>query len=149
MASTASEKVDEDVFCAESVTVMTTLNVPEAVGVPVMAPPVERVKPAGAVDPLAAAQVHVYPVPEPPVAASVAPGYAVPWYPAGRVVGVVMVIPPEMVRLNVALAVFEAESVTVMLKDRVPLAVGLPLSTPAEESVRPAGSVEPLVTAQV
>jgi hypothetical protein len=60
-----------------------------------------------------------------------------------------MVIPPEMVRLNVALAVFEAESVTVMLKDRVPLAVGLPLSTPAEESVRPAGSVEPLVTAQV
>jgi hypothetical protein len=59
VASTVSEKVDEAVFCAESVTVMTTLNVPEAVGVPEMAPPVERLSPAGAEEPLAAAQVQV------------------------------------------------------------------------------------------
>jgi hypothetical protein len=78
LASTVSEKVDEDVFCAESVTVITTLKVPDALGVPEMAPVVERVSPAGRDEPFAAAQAQVYPVPEPPVAASVAPGYAVP-----------------------------------------------------------------------
>ena len=54
-----------------------------------------------------------------------------------------------MVIVNVALAVFEAESVTVMPKLGVPAVVGLPLSTPAAERARPAGSVEPLVTDQV
>ena len=60
-----------------------------------------------------------------------------------------MVIPAEMVKVNVALAVFCAESVTVTPNDGVPPAVGLPLRTPAEERVRPAGSVEPLDTVQV
>jgi hypothetical protein len=54
-----------------------------------------------------------------------------------------------MVMENVALAVFEAESVTVMLKLGVPVAVGLPLSTPAAERLKPPGNVEPLVTVQV
>jgi hypothetical protein len=44
-----------------------------------------------------------------------------------------------------ALAEFWTESVTVMLKDGVPVVVGLPLSTPAAERVRPDGSAEPPV----
>ena len=74
MASTVSEKVADAVFCAESVTEMTTLNVPDAVGVPEIAPAAERESPAGSDEPLAAAQAQVYPAPVPPVAASVAPG---------------------------------------------------------------------------
>jgi hypothetical protein len=60
-----------------------------------------------------------------------------------------MVTPAAMVIVNVVLAVFEAESVTVTLKLGVPAAVGLPLSTPAAERARPPGSVEPLETAHV
>ena len=59
VASTVSENVDEAVFCAESVTVMITLNVPAVVGVPAMAPAVERLRPAGSEDPPPAAHVHV------------------------------------------------------------------------------------------
>jgi hypothetical protein len=76
--STVSEKVEDAVFWAESVTVMTTLKVPEAVGVPEIAPPAERLRPAGIEDPLAADQAQVYPVPVPPVAARVAPEYTAP-----------------------------------------------------------------------
>lgn len=61
----------------------------------------------------------------------------------------VMFTPAEMVMENAAVAVFEAESVTVTLKLGVPTVVGLPLSTPAAERFNPAGSVEPLATAQV
>ena len=60
-----------------------------------------------------------------------------------------MLTPAAIVMENVALAVFEAESVTVTLKLGVPAVVVLPLSTPAPERVRPAGRVEPLVTDHV
>ena len=60
-----------------------------------------------------------------------------------------MLIPAATVIENVALTVFPTESVAVMLKLGVPVAVGLPLSTPAADRVKPAGSVEPLVTDQV
>ena len=60
----------------------------------------------------------------------------------------VMLIPVEMVMENAAVAVFERESVTVMLKLGLPTVVGLPPSTPAAERVNPPGSVEPLVTDQ-
>jgi hypothetical protein len=53
-----------------------------------------------------------------------------------------------MVMENAAVAVFERESVTVMLKLGLPTVVGLPPSTPAAERVNPPGSVEPLVTDQ-
>jgi hypothetical protein len=56
--STVRETVAEAVFWAESVTVTTMLNVPAAVGVPEITPPVERVNPAGSEEPLAAAQLH-------------------------------------------------------------------------------------------
>ena len=43
--------------------------------------------------------------------------------------------PGEMVMENVAVAVFDAESVTVTPKVGVPVAVGVPLSKPAAERV--------------
>ena len=46
------------------------------------------------------------------------------------------------VRLSVPLAaVREAESVTLRVMEEVPLAVGVPAMTPAEDNVKPAGSV--------
>ena len=60
-----------------------------------------------------------------------------------------MLTPAKMVIENVTLAVFPTESVAVMLKLGVPIAVGLPLSTPAVERLKPAGRLEPLVTFQV
>ena len=60
------------VFDAESVTVTLVVVLPAAVGLPVIAPVVESESPAGREEPLETA--HVYPVPEPPVAASVVDG---------------------------------------------------------------------------
>ena len=60
-----------------------------------------------------------------------------------------MLTPALMVMESVPVPVFEAESVTVTLKLRVPTVVGLPLSRPAAERVNPPGSVEPLAGAQV
>jgi hypothetical protein len=57
------------VFEAESVTVTLKLGVPTAVGMPLSTPAAESFNPPGSVEPLVGAQV--YPVPEPPVAASV------------------------------------------------------------------------------
>jgi hypothetical protein len=65
------------------------------------------------------------------------------------VVDVVILTPGEMVMENVAVAVFDAESVTVTPKVGVPVAVGVPLSKPAAERVNPPGKVEPLLTAHV
>ena len=55
------------VFEAESVTVTLVVEVPVVVGVPVMAPFVDRTRPVGSDEPLDTA--HVYPVPDPPVEA--------------------------------------------------------------------------------
>ena len=57
--------------------------------------------------------------------------------------GVVILTPGEMVMENMALAVFDAESVTVTPKVGVPVAVGLPLRTPAAERASPPGKAEP------
>jgi hypothetical protein len=52
--------------------------------------------------------------------------------------------------LKLAVAVFEAESVTFTVKFVVPAdPLGVPLIAPAVESERPAGSEEPLASAQV
>jgi len=58
-----------------------------------------------------------------------------------------MVMPARMGRVKVAEAVLPTESVAVMPKVGLPVAVGLPLNTPAEVRDRPAGSVEPLLRA--
>jgi hypothetical protein len=42
-------------------------------------------------------------------------------------------------------AIFEAESVTLAVKEYVPLAVGVPEIAPAVESASPAGSAPPLI----
>jgi hypothetical protein len=65
----------------------------------------------------------------------------------GSVVAVVMLTPALTVMEKVPLAVFDAESVTFTVKLVVPVAVGLPLRTPAAERPRPAGNAE--VAAQV
>jgi hypothetical protein len=69
-AAMVMENVSVAVFWAESVTVIEKLAGPGVpVGLPEIAPAVERLNPAGSVEPLASAQV--YPELEPPVAASV------------------------------------------------------------------------------
>ncbi len=60
-----------------------------------------------------------------------------------------MLTPAEMVTVNVAVAVFPTESVTVTVKLGVPVVVGLPLSTPAAERFNPAGAFDPPDSAQV
>jgi hypothetical protein len=60
-----------------------------------------------------------------------------------------MLIPALIVIENVALAVFDAESVTVTVNDGVPDVVGVPLSRPAPERFRPPGNVDPPLTVQV
>jgi len=82
----------------------------------------------------------------PPVAASVA-AYATPTCPLGND-GVVIVIVPAVI-LKVKLAVFEtagdSESVTCAVIVKLPDAVGVPLSAPAELSVTPAGNAPAVI----
>jgi len=68
-ALTAMAKLPVAVLPAESVTLAVKLVVPVAVGLPVMAPPEERLRPAGKVVPPESDQL--YGKPEPPVAARV------------------------------------------------------------------------------
>jgi hypothetical protein len=61
-----------------------------------------------------------------------------------------MVTPAATVMLKAAVALFEAESVTCAVKLVVAAdPLGVPLIAPEVESERPAGSVEPLASAQV
>ena len=53
-----------------------------------------------------------------------------------------MLTPALMVIENVPVPVFEAESVTLTVKLVVPVAVGLPVMTPAAERPNPAGKAE-------
>ena len=121
----------------ESVTVIATVLAPAAVGVPLICP-VEalRVNPAGS--PVAD---HVY-GDTPPVAARVAPGYAVFTTPEGSD-DVVMVNCPAIVIDRLLLAVRWAgllESVTVIVTVLVVAAVGVPAICPVDAlRVNPAG----------
>ena len=77
--------------------------------------------------------------------------YATPTVPPGNVAGVVTAKPTTTEIVNSRLAVPPTESVTVMLNENVPVAVGVPLIKPAGERVSPAGSgaVVGLVSVQV
>ena len=131
-----------------SVAVMVKLTAPLAVGVPVIAPALESVRPAGRA-PLVIAKVYG---PVPPLAVTVCE-YAVPTAGAGSVlgetvtVGALTVKEYELVPLNGAPAPVE-ESVALMLKLKGPPAVGVPLSKPPVVSVMPAGN-DPLETTKV
>jgi hypothetical protein len=121
----------------ESVTVTATVLVPDAVGVPPIAPvDAFSVRPAGS--PVA---VHVYGA-LPPLATRVAP-YAVFTAPLGRDV-VVMATAGAIVNVKFLVAVRcvgLVESVTVTATVLVPAAVGVPLIAPVDAfSVRPAGN---------
>ena len=119
------------------------LDVPAAEGVPVMTPSAESVNPSGK---LPFCSVHV--IGAVPVAVSVWL-YAVSSTPSGKVVVVISGAIAElvMVILN-ALLLFPALLVAFTVKVDVPTVVGVPLITPADDSVKPVGSV-PLANVHV
>ena len=136
-----------------SVTVTVKFTVPEAVGVPVIAPVAEfRLNPAGK---LPVVTAHVYGE-IPPVACNVVDGYTELTTPTGSDAEVVVTLSAAtvIVMLNAWLAVFPAgvsESVTVTVKLTGPVVVppGVPEITPvAEFKVKPEGRL-PAVTAHV
>lgn len=124
-----------------SVTVIVKLELPAAVGVPVIAPPEASVSPAGSV-PLVTAKLYGVV----PLIASTVAVYAAPTVPAGKEFVTIDtgVAAATTFSESVALAVPLLPSVTVTTKLEVPAAVGVPSSTPFFSSVTPAGS-DPLV----
>jgi hypothetical protein len=137
---------------SESVTVTVKFTVPEAVGVPEMAPVAElSTRPAGKLPVVTAQEYGVMP----PVACKVAPAYTELTTPSGNELEVVVTLSgaTEIAILRVALAlplVGVSESVTVTVKLSVPtnVPVGVPEITPVEAfKTKPAGRL-PVVTAQ-
>ena len=114
----------------ESVTVAVTVEVPGVVGVPDRLPDELPVRPPGKPE-----NANVYPA-VPPVAVSV-PEYAAPTEPFGRV-------PPmvsgagAMTTVNVWLTCALVLSVAVTVTEKVPAAVGVPVTEPAAKE-RPSG----------
>ena len=142
--SAAGSTVTANAFVAvpPPVTCTVKLDVPAALGVPLKTPAEDSVNPAGSV-PEVTDQLYGG---VPPVAASVWL-YALPTVPAGS--GLTVVIDSaagSTVTANAFVAV--PPPVTCTVKLDVPAVVGVPLKTPAEDSVNPAGSV-PEVTDQL
>jgi hypothetical protein len=122
----------------ESVAVIVNVSDPPAAGVPLRTPALVSDMPAGS--PLA---VNVY-GDVPPLAVIVVDVYATPTVPGGSVDGDSVIMGAAMVSVYARLPVYGApvpvlESVAVTVTLNVPPAVGLPDSTPALVSVRPAG----------
>lgn len=70
-------------------------------------------------------------------------------YPVGSVAPVVIVTPDFTVNEKVAEAVFETESVTLIVKVEVAAALGVPENTPAADRPSHEGNEEPLATVHV
>ena len=118
-----------------SVAFAVKLNVPDAVGVPLICPLELSVMPAGS-EPLLIDQVY----PEvPPVALNVCVGYAALTSPFGREAAATTG-PALMVSGSGCIALTLAESVTFTTKVRVAAAAGVPERRPVGLSERPAGS---------
>jgi hypothetical protein len=119
------------------------VNVPLRLGVPVIAPELERLSPSGK-DPLV--RTHVYGA-MPPVTASVVE-YAelTNAFGNGDAVVIVRLVGIEM-EID-CVADIPVLSVTFTTKLKIPVAVGVPDMVPAEDSVKPGGSC-PLATAHV
>src|SRR5204863_9186369 len=117
-----------------SLTATVKLAVPAALGVPLITPPLDNVRPAGN-DPNVIDQVYE---PVPPLAANVSE-YAALAAPAGR--GEVVIIDGAglIVSANGLDAVWEPVSLTSAVKLAVPAVVGVPLIAPPLDNVRPAG----------
>ena len=126
-----------------SVAVTVKLKIPAAVGVPLSRPFELRARPPGnAPEVIANVKGAV-----PPLAEMVWL-MAVATLPLVNDVGETKMVGAFTVRENVWALEAVVESVAIMLKLNVPPAGAVPLRTPAELSVRPAGS-DPLVTAKV
>lgn len=127
---------------AESVALTVKLNVPDAVGVPVIAPLLARVKPAGSAPALTD---HEYGG-VPPVALRFCCGYAVPAVPDGSdvVVTVGGVGAGLMTICRGCVPDRFAESVALTVKLYVPAVVGVPVSAPVLASVKPGGNAPTL-----
>jgi hypothetical protein len=130
-----------------SVAFTVTMLVPAAIGVPVIAPALDKLNPAGNV-PLPNTYVSV---PAPPVAATVA-AYAVPTVPPANVVVENTIAGAAAIAIeNVAVAVSAGDpvSVNVTVKLGLPAAVGVPVIAPVEPlRLSPAGNA-PDVTVHV
>ncbi len=126
-ALTTIESAFVAVAATLSVTIAVKLEVPDVVGVPVMAPvPATRESPAGSVP----EEIdHVYGV-VPPEAVS-AWLYATPAVSAGRLA--VVIVSPETTVIDKAwVAVAPTLSVTLAVKLEVPEVVGVPVMAPVE-----------------
>lgn len=145
-AETAILKDFVAVLLLASVTLMVKVEVPDAVGVPVIAPDdAFKVRPAGREPVLT---LHVYGV-VPPVACTVAE-YAVPTVPPARLdVEIANCPAAATAMLKDWVAVLLLASCTWAVKVEVPDAVGVPVIAPDDAfKVRPAGS-EPLLMLHV
>jgi hypothetical protein len=134
--------VNVSVFVALAPAASATLNVmendPDAVGVPLSAPAALKLNPAGSIPALTD---HVYGV-VPPLATNVWE-YATLTVLEG-IAAVVMAIVGLITTEYEVVAVLLALSAALMVKLKVPDAVGVPLKTPAELKLNPAGSVPAL-----
>ena len=146
--TTVSVTVPDAVFPAPSVTF--TANVPAvspAFGVPLTTPAGLSVSPT-ALSPVPDVTVHVYPLPLPPLALSVAE-YAVPTVPFASVVVEIFTGGYATTSDNVPLTpVSPYASVAFTVNVLVPALVGVPEIAPALDSVSPVGSA-PLPSAYV
>jgi hypothetical protein len=129
---TASVRLAEAVVPFASVTVTPTVELPAAVGVPLIAPAAEADNPAG--KPLTAQAYGC----TPPAAARLAE-YAVPTVPLESDVVVTVSGAGVTASARLAEAVAPFESVTVTPTVKLPAAVGAPVITPAVEADKPAG----------
>ena len=113
---------------------MVKLKEPPAVGVPLSTPSDDNVRPAGS-EPLVVVNVNG---PVPPVVV-IAWVYGKPTVVTGKVLG----SRAKSITLSeqVSLPLKPLESVTETVKVAGPITVGVPLSTPSDDSVRPAGNV--------
>jgi hypothetical protein len=145
--TTVSVSVADAVFPAESVTC--TTNVPavsSAVGVPVTAPLLKRLSPT-ALSPVPEFNENVYPLPDPPLALSLAE-YDVPTVPMGSVEGEIVSAGVAMAIVNFTAAVRagEPESVKVTVKLTLPATVGTPVIAPVAALRLSPGGNKPCVT---
>src|SRR5437763_16847768 len=126
------------VWLLASLTITLTWNVPAAVGMPDSRPVVgARVRPAGRLLPAAAAHVQLKGV-VPPVAVSDL--LYTSWTSPGSRLAVAMLGGGTTVMVNDSVSLLLLVSVTLTVNVNGPGVVGVPVSTPADERLRPGGS---------
>src|SRR5215831_15676076 len=137
-SATTSECTRDAVTRAESAASTVKLNVPAAAGVPLTTPPEAfSVRPSGS----APADIRNAYGAVPPVTVIVKL-YGAPATAPGREAALVNAMPGAIVMPNVFCAVRLAASVSVTVKLKLPVAAGVPASTPVgASSVRPGGIV--------